>query len=247
LADVSFNTTAKLFVDAAKACADYQDRTLRNLPCKRLQLDEIWSFVYCKAKNVPAEMANETVGDVWTWTALDADTKLVPSWLVGERTVEDGWAFLNDLKKRLRDPHIQLTSDGFPGYSAAVGLSFGRDIDYAQLIKHFGVAPGDERRYSPPVCTGTETKVLKGDPDPARISTSYVERQNLTMRMSMRRFTRLTNGFSKKAQNLECAVALHFMHYNFGRIHKSLRVTPAMEAGLSDHVWGLEEIAALAG
>jgi IS1 family transposase len=239
------NTITKLLIDLGTACEEYQDRTLRDLPCGVVEVDEIWAFCYAKPKNVPEEHQDTFGGDVWTWTALDADTKLVPSWLVGERTVEDGWMFLNDLKSRLRDPHIQLTSDGHPAYPAAVGLSFGRDLDYAQLIKIFGSDPRDERRYSPPVCTGTETRILKGDPDPARISTSYVERQNLTMRMGMRRFTRLTNAFSKKVENLAHAVSLHYMHYNFARVHSTLKTTPAMAAGVADHKWSLYEIAAL--
>jgi IS1 family transposase len=241
------NTVTKLLVDLGMACEDYQDRVMRDLPCGVMEVDEIWCYCYAKQKNVPDEHKGTFgYGDVWTWTALDADTKLVPTWLVGERTVQDGWTFLNDLKKRLRDPHIQLTTDGFPGYSAAVGLSFGRDLDYAQLLKVFRSDPKDERRYSPPVCTGTEIRVLKGEPDPARISTSYVERQNLTMRMGMRRFTRLTNAFSKKVENLTHAVALHYMHYNFARPHSTLKGrTPAMAAGVADHKWSLEEIAGL--
>ncbi|MFL5886318.1 MAG: IS1 family transposase [Thermoleophilaceae bacterium] len=240
------NTVTKLLVDLGEACEKYQDRVMRDLPCGVVEVDEIWCFCYAKQKNVPEEHKGTFgYGNVWTWTALDADTKLVPTWLVGERTVNDGWAFLNDLKKRLRDPHIQLTTDGHPAYSAAVGLSFGTDLDYAQLMKVFKGDPRDERRYSPPVCIGTETKVLKGDPDPARISTSYVERQNLTMRMGMRRFTRLTNAFSKKVENLTHAVALHYMHYNFCRVHSTIKTTPTMVAGVADHVWTVREIAEL--
>jgi IS1 family transposase len=240
------NTITKLLIDLGEACAHYQDRTLRDLPCTTIQCDEIWASCYAKQKNVPEEHKGTFgYGDVWTWTAICADTKLVPSWLVGERTVEDGWAFMADLKSRLSG-RVQLTTDGWGAYSAAVGLTFGRDIDYAQIQKTFGFEPGDtQRRYSPPVVTGTKTRILKGDPDPEKISTSYVERQNLTMRMGMRRFTRLTNGFSKKVENLAHAVSLHYMHYNFGRTHQTLQMTPAMAAGVTDHKWSLQEIAGL--
>ena len=239
------NTVTKLLVDLGEACSDYQDRTLRDLPCATIQVDEIWAYCYAKQKNVPEEHKGTFgYGDVWTWTALCADTKLVPSWLVGERTIDDGWAFLEDLKGRLSG-RVQLTSDGWNGYLSAVGLSFGRDIDYAMLMKHYGPDPAAERRYSPAVCTGATPKPIRGNPDPARISTSYVERQNLTMRMGMRRFTRLTNGFSKKVENLAHAVALHYMHYNFARVHQTLGTTPAMAAGVADHKWTTYEIAAL--
>jgi len=222
-----------------------------------VECDEIWNFCYAKQKTVPDEHAGTFgYGDVWTWIAIDADTKLVPSWLVGERTVDDAWAFLTDLQERLAD-RVQLTSDGLKMYVQAVDLAFGEEVDFAQLHKIYGTDPGKEpsRRYSPAVCTGSDVKVVRGDPDPSRISTSYVERQNLTMRMGMRRFTRLTNGFSKKVENLAHAVSLHYMHYNFARVHSSLTVThddgsttkqtPAMAAGVSDHVWSLQEIAAL--
>ena len=232
------------------ACTEYQDRVLNDLPCTTIECDEIWAYCYSKQKNVPDEHRGTFgYGDVWTWTALCADTKLVPSWLVGERTVEDCWTFMQDLKGRLRN-RIQLTTDGHQGYVAPVGLTFGGDIDWAQLQKTYATDPANAQgRYSPPVCTGTKVRVLKGDPDPARISTSYVERQNLTMRMGMRRFTRLTNAFSKKVENLAHAVSLHYMHYNFARPHKTLANpyprTPAMAAGIADHVWSLREIAAL--
>lgn len=246
LADVSINTVTKLLVDVGSACADYQDKTLRNLTCKRVQVDEIWSFVYAKEKNVPAAAAApETAGDVWTWTALDADTKLIAAWMVGDRSYMTARVFIDDLADRLAN-RIQLTSDGHRAYLQAVEESFGGAIDYAQLVKIYGASPEGEKRYSPAQCIGAEMKGVSGNPDPKHISTSYVERQNLTMRMSMRRFTRLTNAFSKKIENHAHAIALHFMHYNFGRIHKTLRVTPAMAAGMSDHVWSLEEIAALA-
>lgn len=244
LADCSINTVTKLLVDVGTACAAYQDKTLRNLPCKRVQVDEIWSFVYSKQKNVPEGMEGQA-GDVWTWTAICAETKLVPSFLVGGRDGGYAMEFITDLAGRMAS-RIQLTSDGHKAYLEAVESAFGRDVDYAQLIKIYGAAPEGQRRYSPAQCLGTQVSQVSGDPAMEHVSTSYVERQNLTMRMSMRRFTRLTNGFSKKVENHAHAVALHFMYYNFGRIHKSLRITPAMAAGVSDHVWSLEEIAALA-
>jgi IS1 family transposase len=242
------NTVVKLLADVGLACADYQDRTLKNLSCKRIQCDEIWSFVYAKAKNVPdAKAAPQGAGDAWTWTALCADTKLIVSWLIGGR---DGWfayEFMNDVAGRLKH-RVQLTTDGHIAYLDAVSTAFGGQIDYAQLIKIYGASRGEspERRYSPANFCGTKVSRVSGNPDTKAISTSFVERQNLTMRMSMRRMTRLTNAFSKKLENLGYAVALHFMYYNFGRIHQTLRVTPAMEAGVSDHVWSLEEIAQLA-
>jgi IS1 family transposase len=245
LADVSINTVTKLLVDVGQACAEYQDKALRNLPCKRLPLDEIWSFVYAKEKNAPTQMKwDGEAGDVWTWTAIDADTKLIPSWAVGARTIHVGTMFVCDLAKRLAH-RVQITTDGHKAYLDAMEAGFGGEVDYAMLIKLYGNTSEGQRRYSPPVVVGTETRCCTGDPDAKHISTSYAERANLTMRMSMRRITRLTNAFSKKVENHCHAVALHFMHYNFGRIHKTLRVTPAMAAGVSDHVWSLEEIAAL--
>jgi IS1 family transposase len=251
------NTVVKLLIDLGAACADYQDEAMRELPCRTNQCDEIWSFCYSKQKNVPDEHKGTFgYGDIWTWTALCADTKLVPSWLVGERTVDDAWTFLHDLKARLAH-RVQLTTDGHRSYMQAVDYTFGDDIDFAMLHKIYGntEGQGNERRYSPAVCSGTDVRIIKGDPDPGEISTSYVERQNLTMLMGMRRFTRLTNGFSKKVENLAHAVSLHYMHYNFARIHTSLTVehddgtrtkrTPAMAAGVADHVWTLREIAAL--
>lgn len=246
LADCSINTVTKLLVDVGTACSEHQDKALRNLPCKRVQVDEIWSFVYAKAKNVPtAKAAPDNAGDIWTWTAICADTKLVPSWMVGGRDAGTATDFIGDLASRMAS-RIQLTSDGHKVYVEAVEAGFGGNVDYAMLQKIYGVSATAETRYSPAVCVGALKSVVSGNPNPAHVSTSYVERQNLTMRMSMRRFTRLTNGFSKKAENLAHAVSLHFMHYNFARIHKTLRVTPAMAAGVSDHVWSLEEIAALA-
>jgi IS1 family transposase len=244
------NTVTKLLVDLGAACADYQDRTLRDLPCTTIECDEIWAFCYSKQKNVPKEHRGTFgYGDVWTWTAICADTKLVPSWLVGERTSPDAWTFMLDLSNRLSN-RVQLTTDGNRPYLTAVDLAFGKGgIDYAMLEKIYGPDPSEEKRYSPAICTGTKTRIIKGDPDPDRISTSYVERQNLTMRMGMRRFTRLTNAFSKKVEKLAHAVSLHYMHYNFARPHKSLSKpyarTPAMAAGVADHVWSLTEIAGL--
>ena len=244
----SINTVTKLLVDLGTACAIYQNEVLRSLPCKRLQLDEIWSFCYKKQKNVgPWRKDVLGHGDVWTWVSICADTKIVPTWLVGKRSAFYANKFISDLHGRL-SVRPQVTTDGLKLYLKPIEESFGADVDYAMLVKLYGEAEGNqqERRYSPGHCTGTITGTVTGDPDLAHVSTSYVERQNLTMRMSMRRFTRLTNGFSKKVENHEHAIAIHYMHYNFGRIHKSLRVTPAMEAGVSDHVWELEEIANLA-
>ncbi len=246
LTGVSINTVTKLLVDVGTACAEYHDTHVRKLRVRRLQCDEIWCFVGAKAKNVNLEQKAAGWGDVWTWTAIDADTKLCVSYLVGGR--DAAWAedFMADCSRRISS-RVQVTTDGLKAYLEAVEGAFGMDVDYAQLQKIYG-APTDAemRRYSPAKCIGADMKVVSGDPDPKHISTSFVERQNLTMRMSMRRFTRLTNGFSKKIDNHAHAVAIHFMHYNFARIHKTLRITPAMAAGLSDHVWGLEELALLA-
>lgn len=246
MADVSINTVTKLLVDAGCAAADYQDKALRNLPCKRIQCDEIWAFCYAKQKNVEtAKAAVEGAGDVWTWTSLCADTKLICNWLVGGRDAEYAMSLMDDLRGRLAN-RVQLTTDGHRAYLEAVEGAFGGDVDYAQLIKIYGDAPESMKgKYSPADCTGCRKQRVEGNPDKDHVSTSFVERQNLTMRMGMRRFTRLTNGFSKKLENHAHAVALHFMFYNFGRIHKTLRVTPAMAAGVSDHVWSLEEIAEL--
>lgn len=246
------NTVTKLLIDLGEACWRYQDVMLQDLPCTTIQCDEIWNFVYSKDKNIPADRRGEPgVGSVWTWTAICADTKLVPSWFVGSRTAEDGFLFMMDLKHRLRDSHVQLTTDGLKAYAAAIGFSFGSEVDWAVLHKIYGKDPSGERRYSPPICTGIDIRVKSGNPDPAKINTSYVERQNLTMRMSMRRFTRLTNAFSKKAENLSHAISLHYMYYNFARPHQTLANpyprTPAMAAGVADHVWTLREIVGLLG
>jgi len=228
------------------ACYRYQDRTLRNLKCNRLECDEIWSFVGCKQKHVTKAMAEDrVVGDAWVWVAIDAETKLVPCWLVGTRDAVCATEFIADLERRLAN-RVQLTTDGHKVYLNAVIDAFADEIDYAQLIKYFGNNPEGQKRYSPAICTGCEKVPRLGEPEMKFISTSFVERQNLTMRMSMRRFTRLTNGFSKKIQNHEAAVALHYMWYNFVRIHQTLRVTPAMAAGVTRHVWSFQEVASLA-
>ena len=244
------NTVTKLLIDLGEACAEYQDVELTNLATKTVECDEIWSFCYSKQKNVPEEhQGTHGYGDVWTWVAIDADTKLVPSWLVGERTVHDAYVFMLDLKSRLKG-RIQLTTDGHKPYLTVVEPVFGADgIDFAMLHKIYGSSgrADDEQRYSPAVCTGIDVRVITGEPNHSKISTSYVERQNLTMRMGMRRFTRLTNGFSKKVENLAHAVSLHYMHYNFARPHKALgkRTTPAMAAGVAEYPWTTWDIAHL--
>lgn len=239
---VAKNTIAKLLVDVGFACSEYQDRTLRNLNCERLQCDEIWSFCYAKQKNVPKEFEGEFgYGDIWTWTAIDAKSKLVPSWYVGNRSAETALLFIRDLASRLKNK-VQLTTDGHKAYLEAVEHAFGCNIDYAMLIKIYGNSPETEKRYSPSKIKDIESKIITGNPDRDHISTSYVERQNLTMRMSMRRFTRLTNAFSKKIENHAAAISLHFMYYNFCRIHRTLKVTPAMEAGVTDELFDIKDI-----
>lgn len=245
MCNVAFNTVLKLLPEIGQACMEYHDKHVRNLSCKRVQCDEIWSFCYAKDKNVPADKrGNFGYGDVWTWVAIDADTKLVASFTLGTRGAQTAKRFMDDLASRLAT-RVQLTTDGHRVYLQAVEDAFGKDIDYAMLVKLYGEDRRSEARYSPAGCIGCREIGIMGHPDPTHISTSHVERQNLTMRMSMRRFTRLTNAFSKKVDNHFWAIALHYMHYNFCRIHKSLRVTPAMEAGITDHVWGIEEIADL--
>ena len=242
---VAKNTIIKLLVSVGKACAQYQDKTLRNLTCKKVQCDEIWSFCYSKEKNVPKDKKGRFgYGDVWTWTAIDADTKLVPSWLVADRSGSAAIEFINDLAGRLKNK-IQLTTDGHKVYLEAVESAFGGEVDYAMLVKLYGASPESEKRYSPAECVGIEKSIICGKPDDEHISTSYVERHNLTMRMSMRRFTRLTNGYSKKVENHAHALALYFMYYNFCRIHQTLRVTPAMKAGVTDRVWEIKDVLAL--
>lgn len=238
------HTILKLLEDMGCACAAYHHRHVRNLPAQRIQCDEIWAFCGAKAKNVSIEKKAEGWGDVWTWTAIDADTKLCVSYLVGGR--DTGWAsdFVWDLAGRIVG-RPQITTDAHKPYMKAIEGAFGQDVDYAQLHKIYGASDEPNTRYSPAKCIGCDMKTVIGYPDPAHVSTSFVERQNLTMRMSMRRFTRLTNGFSKKIDNHGHAVALHFMYYNFVRVHKTLRVTPAMEAGIADHVWSIEELVKL--
>lgn len=242
---VAKNTIAKLLVDLGRACSEYQNKVMRGLKLSKVQCDEIWSFCYSKQKNVTDEFEGMFgYGDVWTWTAIDADTKLVPCWHVGLRNAADAKVFIDDLAGRLHGIP-QITTDGLKIYISAIRESFGDLVDYAMLVKMYGPTPEAPGRYSPAQCTGAEKTRIIGDPDPKHVSTSFVERQNLTMRMGMRRFTRLTNAFSKKVENHEAAIALHFMYYNFARIHQTLRVTPAMAAGVSDHVWEVEDIIAL--
>jgi IS1 family transposase len=253
---VAKNTIVKLLEDLGSACSAYQDAALRNLDCRVIECDEIWSFCYSKQKNVPQDFKDTPgYGDVWTWVAIDADSKVVPSWLVGERTNKDAYTFLSDLKARLKHQRVQITTDGHQPYLNVIEPLFGADrVDFAMLHKIYGSTADPsrpERTYSPAECTGIDVRVITGEPDPDRISTSYVERQNRTMRMGMRRFTRLTDGFSKKVENLAHAVSLHYMHYNFARPHQTLTkrygrpTTPAMAAGVAEHVWSTYEIAQL--
>ena len=245
LTGVSKNTVAKLLRDAGEAFSAYQDEHLRNLRCKRLQLDEIWSFVYAKQKNVStAKAAPEQAGDIWTWVAIDADTKLVASYLVGNRDATTANAFVSDLADRLAG-RAQITSDGLRLYVDAVERSFGADVDFAQLVKLYGKAPEAQKRYSPAECVGCKRAAVTGSPNPEHVSTSYAERQNLSMRMGNRRMTRLTNAFSKKAESHAHAMAAYFMHYNFVRIYQTLRVTPAMAAGVTERLWELSDLVAV--
>jgi len=245
LTGASKNTVAKLLIDAGKACMAFHDENVRGINTARIQVDEIWSFTYAKQRNVAtAKAAPEGAGDTWTWTAIDAETKLIVSYLVGGRDSEYAMAFIDDLRQRVAT-RFQLTSDGLNAYIGPVEEAFGDDIDYAQLVKVYGNTPGPAGRYSPPECIGAEKRRIRGRPDIEHVSTSYVERSNLTMRMHMRRFTRLTNAFSKKVENHAYAVALHMMYYNFVRIHKTLRVTPAMAAGVTDRLWEIADIAQL--
>lgn len=245
IADVSINTVTKLLVEVGQACAKFHDEKVQQIKSERVQCDEIWSFVYAKQRNVTQEM-EETAGDAWTFVGIDADTKLVISWLVGERDPDTASAFMNDVAMRLAN-RVQLSTDGFKPYLKAVAENFGNSIDFAQLIKYYSNDKDmkAQGKYSPPVCIGTKKTAYIGDPNPDFVSTSYVERQNLTMRMHMRRFTRLTNAFSKKLENHCHAIALHFVYYNFCKIHKTLRVPPAMEAGLIKRIMTLEDIVRL--
>jgi IS1 family transposase len=239
---VAKHTILNLLKDLGCACAEYHNAAVRNLKVRRVQRDEILSFVYAKQKNVTEEQMNKGAGDCWTWTAIDADSKLIISYVLGDRGIGTANFFMQDVASRISN-RVQLTTDGHRVYVDAVENAFGADIDYSMLVKIYGMPDSfSESRYSPATCIGCRTATITGTPDPQHISTSFVERQNLTMRMGMRRFTRLTNGFSRKVENHGHAVALHFMHYNFCRTHKTLRVTPAMEAGLTDHVWTLEEL-----
>lgn len=242
-------TVERMLVSAGTACAAFMDKIMRSLPCKVLQVDELWSFTRCKQANVPEHLKGaEGLGDTWTWIAMDSDTKLIPCFHCGKRDATDAYTFINDLAGRLAS-RVQLTSDGLKCYVQAVEDAFGSEIDYAQLVKLYGNehGPATEVRYSPPVCIGARKNRISGNPDSRLVSTSHIERQNLSVRMGNRRFTRLTNAFSKKLENHKHHAAIHFMHYNFCRIHTTLRVTPAMEAGLTDHVWTLEEVVALIG
>jgi len=247
IADVSINTVTKLLIDVGRACEKFHDETVMFVETQRIQCDEIWSFVYSKQKNVPDGM-EESAGDVWTWTCIDADTKLIISWFIGNRDAEAAHLFMNDVATRIKRKPGQITTDGLHEYQQAVLDAFGSQVDFAQLVKVYGKGSGQgetERKYSPGDFISTRKKVVFGEPDPEHVSTSFVERQNLTMRMHMRRFTRLTNGFSKKVENHAYAVALHFVYYNFVKLHKSLRITPAMAAGLTKRFMTIEDIVRL--
>lgn len=246
LTGVARMTVEKLLRDLGAACIAYQDANLRNLTCRRVQCDEIWAFCYAKKKNVTPEIAEKhpDAGDVWTWTAIDADSKLVLSWLVAGRDAGSAYTFMTDVASRLKH-RVQLTTDAHKPYLSAVEDAFGLDVDYSVLQKVYGADPEPQKQYSPAKCLGVQCETVTGNPDPKHVSTSYVERHNLTMRMHLRRFTRLTNAFSKKAENHAYAVAIHFMWYNFAKIHQTLRITPAMAAGVTDRVWDAEDIVRL--
>lgn len=244
VADVSINTVSKLLVEAGEACLAIHDEHVRNVKASRIQCDEIWSFCYAKEKNVAtAKSAADGAGDVWTWTAIDADTKLIVAYHIGNRSGEDAMYLMDDLRERLAN-RVQLTTDGHRAYLEAVEGAFGADVDFAQLVKLYGPSVAAPGRYSPAECVGAKKVRVEGNPDIAHVSTSYVERQNLTMRMSMRRFTRLTNAFSKKLDNHIHALALYFVFYNFTRVHKTLRMSPAMAAGITYRLWSLDDVVA---
>ena len=240
------HTVLKLLVELGAACTDFLDEVMQNLPCERIQVDEIWQFVGCKQKNVTAKKIERDgiCGDVWTWTAIDADTKLIPCYMLGQRDPIAARDFMEDLAGRLSN-RVQLTTDGLKAYLSAVKSAFGNDIDFAQLVKVYGLDPQAEKRYSPAICTSCETHTITGTPDPQHISTSYIERHNLTVRMSNRRFTRLTNGFSKKLENHAAQIAIFMVVYNFHRKHMTLKTTPAVKAEIADHIWSIEEIVGL--
>jgi IS1 family transposase len=238
---VSINTVTKLLVDAGNACATYHDKHVRDVKAQRVQCDEIWAFCYSKAKNTSDEKKLDGAGDVWTWTGIDADNKLMISYLVGNRGAECAVELMDDLKSRLAN-RVQLTTDGHKAYLEAVEGTFGNEVDYAQLVKMYGETVEGQKRYSPAECVGIKKSKVTGNPDPCCVSTSFVERQNLNMRMGMRRFTRLTNAFSKKLENHFHALALYFMFYNFVRIHKTLKVTPAMAAGIETRLWEMADL-----
>ena len=242
---VAKKTVARLLLEVGAVCSAYQDRAFRNLSCRRLQVDELWGFVGCKEKNrTPENAARGAVGDIWLWTAIDADTKLVPTWFLGDRGVESAYTFMSDLAGRLRN-RVQLTSDGLRVYLNAVESVFGSGVDYAMLVKIYGETSEGQKRYSPAECVGIKRQTVTGDPDPKHISTSYVERHNLSVRMTVRRYTRLTNAFSKKIENHAAAVALGYFAYNFTKIHSTLRCSPAMAAGVTDRLWEVSDLVAL--
>ena len=243
---VAKKTVSRLLVEAGAVAAEYQDRVMRNLPCRRIQVDEVWGFNYCKQRNVTQEIQAKvpSAGDIWLWVAIDADTKLVPCVMLGSRSAADAHEFVADLASRLSH-RVQMTTDGYRPYLEAVEAAFGQDIDYAMLVKLYGADPDGERRYSPAQCSGSIPRVIQGHPEPAHISTSYVERQNWTLRTTMRRYTRLSNGFSRKVENHMAAVALNYFAYNFIRIHRTLRVTPAMAAGVTTRLWEVSDLVGL--
>ena len=243
---VAKKTVSRLLVEAGAVASEYQDRVMRNLPCHRIQVDEVWGFNYCKQRNVTQEIKTKVpgAGDIWLWVAIDADTKLVPCVMLGSRSAADAHEFVTDLASRLRY-RVQMTTDGYRPYLEAVEAAFGQDIDYAMLVKLYGADPEGERRYSPAQCSGSISRVIQGRPEPAHISTSYVERQNWTLRTTMRRYTRLSNGFSRKIENHMAAVALNYFAYNFIKIHRTLRVSPAMAAGVTDRLFEVSDLVEL--
>ena len=243
---VAKKTVMRLLVEVGEVCADYQNEVFRNLSCRRLQLDEMWAWIYCKEKNRTEEIArlHPDAGDIWLWVAVDADTKLVPSWMLGQRDLGTATAFVTDLASRLNN-RVQITTDGHRPYVEAIETAFGLDVDYSILQKIYGAPTENETRYSPARCIGVQVRHVTGSPDRKHISTSYVERQNWTLRTKMRRCTRLSNGFSRKAANHAAATALHYFVYNFITIHNTLRITPAMAAGVTDRLWSVDDLVTL--